>query len=57
MRFVSTKLVKVLPKPCLCMYSVFGKEFYKLGTSVAALSRTFSLDTRKGWSWCFCCLT
>jgi len=32
------------------MYPVFGKEFYKLGSSVAALSKTFSLDTRKGLS-------
>jgi len=32
------------------VYLVFGKEFYKLGGSVAALSKTFSLDTRKGMS-------
>ena len=27
---------------------VFGKEFYKLGSSIAAMSKTFSLDTHKG---------
>jgi len=27
---------------------VFGKEFYKLGSSIAALSKTFSTDTRRG---------
>jgi len=28
--------------------AVFGKEFYRLGSSVAALSKTFALDNRKG---------
>jgi len=32
------------------VYAVFGKEFYKLGSSMAALSKTFALDTRKGKS-------
>jgi len=30
------------------MCAVFGKEFYKVGSSIAALSKTFALDTRKG---------
>jgi len=32
------------------MYPVFGKEFHKLGSSVAGLSKTFALDSRRGMS-------
>jgi len=31
---------------------VFGKEFYKLGSSVDTLSKTFALDTHKGMASC-----
>ena len=35
---------------CIYVHPVFGKEFCKLASSVAALSKTFSLNTCKGMS-------